>query len=138
MEDWSQDFVDMIESVADQVEQFFLDVSREVGEVVETIALISEEVAEQVQETFLGELEQCLSDLISPMLEQYLGVEHLLGEATQPLNSTVEPFLNQHPACVGCRHYHGQVYGDQMLVCGMYPYGWEGEKCPDWQSVWMD
>lgn len=38
-------------------------------------------------------------------------------------------------ACVGCRHYHGQAYNGVMFVCGMYPYGWEGEeKCPDRES----
>jgi hypothetical protein len=21
------------------------------------------------------------------------------------------------------------------LVCGMYPYGWDGDKCPDWEST---
>lgn len=40
-----------------------------------------------------------------------------------------------NPSCVGCRHYHGQAYNGVMFVCGMYPYGWEGEeKCPDRES----
>jgi hypothetical protein len=35
------------------------------------------------------------------------------------------------PACQGCRHFHGASYGGNFLVCGMHPYGWDGEKCPD-------
>ncbi len=33
--------------------------------------------------------------------------------------------------CVGCRNFHGA----DKIVCGMHPYGWEGDdNCPDWQS----
>jgi hypothetical protein len=37
-----------------------------------------------------------------------------------------------------CRHYHGQVYGGNLLVCAMHPYG-PGEDvdtCPDLDSIW--
>jgi hypothetical protein len=37
-------------------------------------------------------------------------------------------------ACQGCKHYHGQRYGKNFLVCGMYPKGWEGDSCPDYES----
>lgn len=36
------------------------------------------------------------------------------------------------PACRGCAHYHGKAYNGTLLICGMYPYGVEGETCPDW------
>ncbi len=42
-----------------------------------------------------------------------------------------EPTLRDHPACVDCCHYHGEVYGDNFLVCAMHPYGWDDENCPD-------
>ncbi|NET33856.1 MAG: hypothetical protein F6K19_17855 [Cyanothece sp. SIO1E1] len=42
--------------------------------------------------------------------------------------------------CQGCTHYHGIAYGNSyatraILVCGIHPYGWQGESaCPDWQG----
>jgi hypothetical protein len=36
--------------------------------------------------------------------------------------------------CAGCRYYHGDSYGDHALVCGIHPYGWEGEWCPDFAA----
>ncbi len=45
-----------------------------------------------------------------------------------------KPNPRKHPACVGCNNYHGYIYGGDLLVCAMHPYGWEGEKCPDWQA----
>lgn len=37
-------------------------------------------------------------------------------------------------ACQGCGHYHGQVYGGNLFVCAMHPYGVEDTHCADWQS----
>lgn len=37
-------------------------------------------------------------------------------------------------ACQGCSHYHGQVYGGNLFVCAMHPYGVEEDHCADWQS----
>ncbi|NJN10805.1 MAG: hypothetical protein HC815_23570 [Richelia sp. RM1_1_1] len=32
--------------------------------------------------------------------------------------------------CAGCRNFHGA----DEIVCGIHPYGWDDENCPDWQS----
>lgn len=37
-------------------------------------------------------------------------------------------------ACVGCTNYHGQTYAGNRLICGVHPYGWEGDNCPDWEE----
>lgn len=50
------------------------------------------------------------------------------------LNPKVPPSPDRHAACIGCRHYHGRVYNDQLLVCGMYPFGWDAGACPDWEA----
>jgi hypothetical protein len=138
MESWSKDFSELLEVMAEEVEQFFADIAKDVGEMVESFFEASEEIAEQMQTVFAVELEQRLGDLIDPILEAYLGIELAVEETAQPMIHTVEPFLNDRPACVGCRHYHGQTYGGIMLVCGMHPYGWESDKCPDWQSTWQE
>lgn len=52
----------------------------------------------------------------------------------EELNPKVEPATNRYPACLGCQHYHGRLYGGQILVCAMHPHGWDGEACPDWDG----
>lgn len=48
--------------------------------------------------------------------------------------------LTRPQACSGCRHYHGQAYGQirsrrTRLICGFHPYGpLEEVSCPDWQE----
>ncbi len=138
MEDWSKEFSEMLEMMVNEVDQFFTDVAKDIGEVVDAFLDASEAMAEQVQTVLSTEVEQRLEELIDPILEAYLGIELVVEETAQPMIHTVEPFLNDRPACVGCRHYHGQVYGGTMLVCGMHPYGWESDKCPDWQSTWQE
>ena len=130
MEDWQKNLNDMLESVTDEVEKFF----GEVAEVVEAIAQLSEEVAHQVQNSLTSELDLFLNDLVEPVLEVCFEFEQLTFEPEWPMTDSVEPSPQQQPACVGCHHYHGQAYGGNLLVCGMHPYGWEGENCPDWEG----
>lgn len=133
-----REFSEMMQAITDGVEQFLTEISKDVEETVVALAEASEEFAEQMQNTFATEVERRLDEFFDPILEAYLGFEIAIDEATQPVVHTIEPALNNHSACVGCRHYHGQAYNGVMLVCGMHPYGWEGEKCPDWQSTWEE
>ena len=129
MEQWQKDFFKMLETVADEVEYFFTEVTEMVDEFFE----LSEEITEQVQNTIVTEIDQYLNELAEPLLEIYWEIEAGMEEE-QPFPYTVEPTPEEHPACVGCQHYHGQVYGGNLLVCGMHPYGWDGENCPDWEQ----
>lgn len=127
----------MLETFANQVEGFFLDVAQDVTETMSGFVEFSEEVSTQLNTTLVDEVEAYLTHLVSPILEAYFGVGGAIEEVTQPFTQTVEPMLKQHPACVGCRHFHGQYYGNSFLVCGMHPYGMsEGvETCPDKEAV---
>lgn len=136
MDSWSGEFFETVEAMVKDVENFFAEVAKDVNEMVDAFVDATEDIAGQMQSAFENEIEPHLSEFIDPILEAYLGFEIAIEETTQPVINTVEPFLNDHPACVGCRHYHGQMYGGNVLVCGMHPYGWEGEKCPDWESFW--
>lgn len=130
MEKWQKDFFEILETVADEVEHFFLGVS----ETVDSFFDITEEIAEQVQNTLVTELDQYFNELAEPIFEVYWELEEVMGEVDQPFPYPVEPTAQTHPACIGCRNYHGQVYGGNILVCGMHPYGWEDENCPDWEE----
>lgn len=138
MESWSDEFSQMMEAWANEVEQFCTEVAKEISGVLDAFVEASEEMIEQMQNTFTPELEQQISEFFNPILEAYLGFEIILEETAQPILHTIDPIVNDHPACAGCRHYHGQVYGNTPLICGMHPYGWDGEKCPDWESTWQD
>lgn len=137
MEKWQKDFIVVVETVADEVERFFQGMT----EIVDTLYEISEEVTDQIQNTINIQLDQYLSELTEPILEIYWDLEEAAQDLDQPFPYPVEPTPEKHPACIGCQHYHGQVYGSNLLVCGMHPYGWEDENCPDWQqqdSDWQD
>lgn len=130
MEEWQKNFIEIVETVADEVDQFFSDVA----EMVDLVATVSEQVANQVQQTIATEIDHFLNELVEPVLEVYLEFEEISFENEWPMLDSVEPSPEKHPACMGCRNYHGQVYSGNLLVCGMHPYGWEGENCPDWED----
>lgn len=82
-----------------------------------------------------------LNDRVSDSLDTALmfvdeKVTPWVEQAAAPIVNTVNPLVQDHPTCVGCRNYHGADYGNEMLVCGMHPYGPDDESCADWESVW--
>jgi hypothetical protein len=124
MEEWPKSVFEILESVADMVDEFF----QEVTEMVEV-------VANEVQNTVGIDIDQWMQDMFEPIIEIYAGLEEMVGETEQMYYSyPEEPTLEKNPACVGCRHYHGQVYEGNLLVCAMHPYGWDTEDCPDWEA----
>jgi len=131
MEKWQKDFWEMVQTVADEVEDFFMGMT----EMVDTFFEITEEITEQVQNTVATELDQYWQELAEPILEVYWELEEIVGDDIEPtFPYAVEPTLEKNPACIGCRHYHGQVYSGNLLICGMHPYGWEDKNCPDWEQ----
>ncbi|PSR19240.1 hypothetical protein C8255_03235 [filamentous cyanobacterium CCP3] len=78
-----------------------------------------------------------LDEILGPLVTGLSGVDQWFEEVSSPINSTVEPLLQNYPACVGCRNFCGQTYGGNTLVCAMHPFGPAEERhCPDWDSVW--
>ncbi|MBW4636888.1 MAG: hypothetical protein KME05_01400 [Gloeocapsa sp. UFS-A4-WI-NPMV-4B04] len=129
MEKWQKDFFEILETVADEVDHFFVGVA----EAVDSLFEITEEISEQVQNTIVTEIDQYFNELAEPLFEVYWELEEFVGETDQ-FPYPVEPTAHNQPACIGCRNYHGQVYGGNLLVCGMHPSGWEDEHCPDWEQ----
>lgn len=140
MEGWQQDLVKMLEIIAIETEAFFDSVVKEVSEATEAFVEFSDEVAQQVEQIIapaIDQIDERFADWLEPFILAITSLEEVLGEAAAPVTHTVEPFLNQHPVCMGCRHYHGQSYGDNMFVCAMHPYGVEEgiETCPDKELI---
>lgn len=135
MEDWQKSFFEMLEVATTEVEQFFVEMTEELFEVVDTFFEISEEITTQVQNTFVRDFDQFLNELVEPVLDVYLELEQLdLTDQPDQFVHYVEPTSQKQPACRGCQNYHGHVYGGNLLVCGMHPSGWDDENCPDWES----
>ncbi|MGB3510085.1 MAG: hypothetical protein WBA93_12760 [Microcoleaceae cyanobacterium] len=136
MEDWSKNFFEVMETTISEAEKFFNEMTEEFSDVLDELGKLSEEITEEVHTNFIAEIDEYLNDLISPIVEVYLDFDFDLdrGEEIDYFVGYVEPTLEKYPACRGCCNYHGQVYGGNILVCGMHPYGVEGESCPDWES----
>ncbi|HIK54932.1 MAG TPA: hypothetical protein IGS37_07200 [Synechococcales cyanobacterium M55_K2018_004] len=131
----------MLSTLGTEVERLFEDLSKGVNDAADAFIQFSEELADQVNDALapsLDNLNQEMEGWVDPFLQIIAQIEASFSDAVSPLSQTVDPLINQHPACVGCQHYHGQEYNGVMLVCGMHPYGWEGEECPDWESTWQD
>ncbi|AFY35761.1 hypothetical protein [Calothrix sp. PCC 7507] len=130
MENWQKDLIEIIETVAVEVEQFFLGM----GEMVDALFELTEEITEQVQSTIATEVDQYLQDLAEPILEAYWELEDVVADVDPAFPYPVAATSEQNPACVGCTNYHGQAYGGNLLVCAMHPQGWDDANCPDWEQ----
>ncbi|ELR99991.1 hypothetical protein [Gloeocapsa sp. PCC 73106] len=142
MKDWQNEILSTWEITIKEFEQL----SKNIGELVETI---SEELVETVDflteqiDTYLPlEIEQFLNELFQPIVEleqvwrwenwENTEFEEYFSDFTEfTVNPKIEPSPELYPACMGCHQYHGRVYNGNILVCGMHPYGWEDENCPD-------
>ncbi|MGF1520687.1 MAG: hypothetical protein ACFBSF_00020 [Leptolyngbyaceae cyanobacterium] len=125
--------IEVVDAVADEVEKQISPAIDEWAEgfysAVEPLEHKLDAETERISEEFAA----LVAPLINPLADS---LEAWLITVTTPVNQTLDPLVNEHTACVGCRHYHGQAYGGNMLVCAMYPYGPDQEKCSDWESTW--
>jgi hypothetical protein len=136
MEGWQQECLKTWETMTTEAEQFFLEVAKGMSEAADAFFEFSEQAVEELHDA-LDQLDEQVSEWVEPLFPLLARLDSALVEAAEPVTHTVEPLLNQHPVCVGCRHYHGQDYGGNMLVCAMHPYGVpEGENtCPDKEPI---
>lgn len=134
MEDWQKDLFRALDTLAEEMDRVFLEVAQDVADATDLLIRSSEEAMEQLQVTVFEQVDRYFTDLVDPFLEILLDVGDDFDDNFYPVLHGTDPLLHNQPACVGCHHYHGQVYGGNLLVCAMHPLGWEGEKCPDWEG----
>ncbi len=123
MEDWSKSIFETLDLLTDIVDEFFLGFTE-----------IIEDLTEEWHTTVGAEIDKCWQDLFEPIAEIYFDLDDLVDESDPAFTYPLEPTLEKPIACQDCHHYHGQVYGGNLLVCAMHPYGWDTENCPDWES----
>jgi hypothetical protein len=130
MEEWQKEFWQQVDLTGEQVGLFLGEVAQEVSEVAHAVGLLSEEMTLQWRDTATT-IESSVTEWLIPVFDAWFGPNSRLDDIIAAPSLIGEPWIVQHPVCVGCRHYHGQVYGGNPLVCGMHPYGVETETCPD-------
>ncbi|MGF1513066.1 MAG: hypothetical protein ACFB5Z_05140 [Elainellaceae cyanobacterium] len=140
MDDWFEELNRAVDTARQDLEMLVQEATEAAVEFTDSMIQISEVVGEQVQATLLTEAELVVG-LIAEQVDEWLTPGHFSldidlywdPDTSEPWVERVTPSADYHPACVGCKHYHGRVYSGNLLVCGMHPYGWEGEECPDWE-----
>jgi hypothetical protein len=139
MNDWQKDLFSMIENIGTETERFFQDVQEiaetVVVEIADLVIFVSEEIETDFEDIWRFFLEP-IDDQESWEIEEV--IEEIIENPELSLNPKIEPTLDNHPACLSCRNYHGRVYNGVLLVCGMHPYGWMDENCPDWEDEDQD
>jgi hypothetical protein len=141
-EDIAQTFDLMTEDLADLISVEFEDLSEFLRELIEEegsqeqkyhiSALDDEMVRDRAENTEELDLNQEYSPLnnINNITES-LNSLNSLNDFEVYHTPKIEPCDHFHPACIGCQNYHGHIYGRNLLVCGMHPYGWDDDNCPD-------
>ncbi|WP_199246921.1 hypothetical protein [[Phormidium] sp. ETS-05] len=144
MEDWPTDFLKSLEYLVNNTvkewDNYLQTLTDDVNEAVEVILRSSEETISEITRDlpdFFGEdFERFFQEVIDPQLDYYVGVTDEEPEPEpMPFVSYVAATVEQNPACIGCENYHGYVYNGNLMVCGMHPYGWDGDECPDFLVI---
>jgi hypothetical protein len=65
MDKWQKEFSEMLETVTEHVEDFFVEFAHEATEVVNAFVAISEEVSTQLNTILTDEVEQFVAELVS-------------------------------------------------------------------------
>ena len=147
MDNWQQNWFKGFETIANEMGQMVEDLGRELVEATDAFFSLSEEVAAEMESRLvqfdqtlspkLDQLDEQMTEWLDPVFRGLLDVQVALDRASEPVTHTVEPWLNQHPVCVGCRNYYGQEHGGNLLICALHPYGViEGaDSCADKEPI---
>lgn len=149
MDNWENNLIHWLNTAQKELDSFYTQMNQDWQKNTEEWEKIFNQLTQEVEETVTTELNELLTEVDSFVIEvvklfvdeDYLNdvddYSYFLDE--DEFNSwlqdtKIKPNSEINPACLGCSNYHGQSYNGNLLVCGMHPYGWDGETCPDWQE----
>ena len=148
MDDWQQNWWEILEKTASDVEKLMEDIGNAVELFTEEVGETIEDFVEQLQDSLVSEIDKCVEDIFGTLINTNVEAEIVILEDIDYADNLdyfseeldfigihkEKPNLEKNPACIGCQHYHGHVYSGNLLVCGMHPYGWTDDNCPDWEE----
>lgn len=151
MDEWQQKWWETLEKTASDVEKMMEEVGTAVISFTEEVEETVDYFVEQLQDSFFDEIDRCVEDVLDLVtnitdisIEEIVIIEEIdYGENWDYFTDELDfigihrekPSLNKNPACIGCQNYHGRAYNGNLLVCGIHPYGWTDDSCPDWEAV---
>ncbi|MEM9946752.1 MAG: hypothetical protein AAF810_11885 [Cyanobacteria bacterium P01_D01_bin.36] len=140
MDEWLKQLQADLHEVAKDSSDWFAEVSKQSNEMIDAVVEASVSALQGMDDVMTPALEELGEQMDEALDASVVFVEQQLTpwveKTSAPITHTVTPWLQNHPACIGCEHYHGTAYGEEMLVCGMHPYGPDDRNCADWESVW--
>jgi polyhydroxyalkanoate synthesis regulator phasin len=141
MDDWQQEWWKQIEKTAIEVEKFLLSVEEVAESFVDQVSETVDVFVQQFQGELVEEVDSFVQEFIDLITAASDEVEASLWEDLEDFVDddfigvgSQKPTAENHPACINCANYHGRIYNGNLLVCGMHPYGWNDENCPDWEK----
>ncbi|MGB3494320.1 MAG: hypothetical protein WBA57_16450 [Elainellaceae cyanobacterium] len=134
---WFQDMEQAAQDLEKYVRESFETTVEQMAEAADAMMQVPIAMADYLENTLLTECDRVIETLdewVSPSTQIYARFDMQWdSEDFDVWNERFEPNAHEHPACVGCQHYHGYTYNGNGLICGMHPYGWDGTDCPDWE-----
>jgi hypothetical protein len=149
MDNWENNLINWLNTAQNELESFYTQLNQDWQKNTEEWEKIFNQLTQEVEETVTTELNELLTEVdgfVIEVVKLFLDEDYLNDvddysyfldedEFNSWLQDTkIKPNSEINPACLGCSNYHGQSYNGNLLVCGMHPYGWDGETCPDWQE----
>jgi hypothetical protein len=124
MEEWQNE----IAAVFKDLTALFDGFGRELTELVEEVTT----EAQDILHLQWDELKEVLTEIWQELELDFEESTPINWDIPIPTKPMPDPAI--HPACVGCINYNGSVYGGNLLVCGIYPYGCNSGTCADWEG----
>ena len=125
MDEWQKEIAGAFKDLTAVFDEF----GREFTELVEEVTTGATEILNLQWD----ELKEVLTELWQEFELEFEEPTPFNWDIPMPQQPIADPAT--HPACVGCINYNGCVYGGNLLVCGMYPYGCNSDTCADWEGV---
>lgn len=144
MDDWFEASMQTLDRMAEALEKQIVTVAEQVENVAdktadaagEALEKLGQQMSDAIPPETLESLDRQVEQLEASMESAGIQTMTFLEEAFRPVGQTINPVVNEHKTCIGCRYYEGSDFGGNMLVCGIHPYGCQSEICPDYEAVW--
>lgn len=137
-QDWLQEIEQAAQDFEKTVRESVETTLEQMAEAADAMIQVPIAIAEQLESTILTECDrvvETMDEWFSPPIQIYARFDmQWEGDSLDAWYDHLEPSTQEHPACIGCQHYHGYSYNGNALICGMHPYGWDGTECPDWEK----